>query len=95
MGWMTGVRFPVRPGDFSLRHRVQIVCGVHPASYAVGVGDRFVGLEADYLPPPSAEFKSMWSCISTPPYVLMMRCFDGAQGLLYLTFICRRLEHSA
>jgi hypothetical protein len=35
---MIGVRIPARAGNFSLRHRVQIGSGAHPASYPVGTG---------------------------------------------------------
>jgi len=37
----TGVRFPARIGNFSLRHRVQTGSGAHPASYITGTGCSF------------------------------------------------------
>jgi len=35
---MTGVRFPLGTGMFSLHLRVQISSGVHPASYPMATG---------------------------------------------------------
>jgi hypothetical protein len=43
---MIGVRFPAGTGNFSLRHRVQIGCGVHPTSYPMGTGGSFLGGKA-------------------------------------------------
>jgi hypothetical protein len=40
-GWMIGVRFPVRAGNFSLRHHIQTGTGTHPASYPIGTGGFF------------------------------------------------------
>jgi hypothetical protein len=33
-----------------------------------------VGQEADHSCPSGAEVKNIWSCVSTPPYVLMEQC---------------------
>jgi len=38
---MTGVRFLVGSGNFSLRHHVQTGSGAHPSSYAMGTGVSF------------------------------------------------------
>jgi len=43
MDLTAGVRFPVRAGYFSLRHRVQSVCGAHPASYPFDVRFSLLG----------------------------------------------------
>jgi len=43
MGWTIGVPFPAGPGNFSLRHLVQTVSGVHPALYPMGIGDKATG----------------------------------------------------
>jgi len=50
---MIGVRFPVRAGNFSLRHRVQTGSGAQPPSYqidtgALSLGVKQPGREADY-----------------------------------------------
>jgi hypothetical protein len=60
--WMIGVRFPAGTGNFSLRHRVQIGPGAHPASYPRGYWGSFLGVkrpgrETDHSPPSSAEVK--------------------------------------
>jgi hypothetical protein len=66
-----------RPGlrCFSLRYSVQTGSGAHPAlSQLVPRVSPWVkrpGREADHSPPPSAEVKNAWRCISTPPYVFM------------------------
>jgi hypothetical protein len=36
-----------------------------------GPGIKRPGLEADYLPPTSAEANQTWICTSTPPYAFM------------------------
>jgi hypothetical protein len=38
---MVGVRFPARPGNFSLRHHVHTSSGNYPASYPMGTGGSF------------------------------------------------------
>jgi hypothetical protein len=43
---MFGVRFPVRAGNFSLRHYVQTGSGAHPASYPMGTEGSFHGGKA-------------------------------------------------
>jgi hypothetical protein len=48
-GWMIGVRFPTRAGNFSLRHRLQTDSGAH----TVKRPER----EADHSLPSSAEVK--------------------------------------
>jgi hypothetical protein len=40
------VRFPARPGNFSLHHRLQNGSGAHPASYPVGNRGSFPGGKA-------------------------------------------------
>jgi hypothetical protein len=44
-GW-SGVRVPVRDGNFSLHHRVQSSSGAHPASYPMDIKDSFPGGKA-------------------------------------------------
>jgi hypothetical protein len=39
---------------------------------ALSQGVKYLGLEDDYSPPPSAEVKNVWHYTSTPPYVLMV-----------------------
>jgi hypothetical protein len=39
-------RFPAGAGNFSLHHRVQNVCGAHPASYLMGTMGSFPGCKA-------------------------------------------------
>jgi hypothetical protein len=63
---MIGVRFPVGPGNFSLRHRVQTGSGVHPASYPMGTGAlslgvKWPGREADHSAPSSVKVKNAYS----------------------------------
>jgi hypothetical protein len=38
---VSGVRFPVGAGNFSLLHRVQAGSGTHPASYSKCIGSSF------------------------------------------------------
>jgi hypothetical protein len=69
---MIGVRFSAGAGNFSLRHRVEIVSRAHPASYPVGTGGSFsggkaAGREADHSLPSSAGIKNAWSYTSTSP----------------------------
>jgi hypothetical protein len=57
-----GVRFPVRTGNFSLRHHIQTGSGAHPASYewvpgVLSLGVKRPGREANQSPPSSAEVK--------------------------------------
>jgi hypothetical protein len=57
---------------YSLLHHVQTGSGAHPASYSVGTGGSFLGInrpgrEADHSSPPSAEVKNSWCYTSTPP----------------------------
>jgi hypothetical protein len=42
----SGVRVPVRTGNFSPHHRVQTDCEAHPAFYPLGTGDSFPGSKA-------------------------------------------------
>jgi hypothetical protein len=70
-GWTTEVPFPAGTGTFSLRHRVDIGSGAHPAFYPVGYrcpSPRIkpLGREADYSLPSNAEVKNAWSYTSTP-----------------------------
>jgi hypothetical protein len=53
--------------------------GAHPASYPVGTGVfspevKWLGHEADHLPPSSAKVKNAWSYTSIPPYFFMGWC---------------------
>jgi hypothetical protein len=42
----SGVRVPAGAGNFSLHHRFQIGCGVHPASCPMGTRGSFRGVKA-------------------------------------------------
>jgi len=42
---LTGVRFPVGAGNFSLRHHVQTGSAAHPLSYRMGNGVSFYGVK--------------------------------------------------
>jgi hypothetical protein len=42
---MMEVQIPVGAANFSLRHRVQIGSGAHPASYPVGIGAFSLGVK--------------------------------------------------
>jgi hypothetical protein len=70
-GLKTGVRFAAGDENFSLRHCVLTGSGAHPASYPMGTGVfspevKRPGREADLSPPPSAEVKNAWNCMSAP-----------------------------
>jgi len=39
--WTTGVQFPAGAGIFSLRHRVHICFGSHPAAYPMGTASSY------------------------------------------------------
>jgi hypothetical protein len=66
------VRFPAGAGNSSLHHRVQTGSGAHPASYPMGTGGSFPGINGRglkltthlHLVPRSKE---EWSYTSTPP----------------------------
>jgi len=65
----------VRGNDvmFSLYHRIQTGCEVHPASYQMANGDpglKWSELEAEHSLPPSAEVKNAWGYTSTPQYFI-------------------------
>jgi hypothetical protein len=70
-----GVQYPAGAmmEFFSLRHRIQIVSGVHLSSYPVetwGGGVLYLrvkrpGHEADHSPPSSADVKNAWNYTST------------------------------
>jgi len=68
---------PRRGSDiFSLRHPVQTSSGAHPASYpqvlgTLSLGVKWPGHEANHSLPSSAEVKTVWSCTTTPHYVLI------------------------
>jgi hypothetical protein len=75
--WGSRVRFPAGAGNFPFHHHVQNGSGAHPASNPMGTRVSFHGvkrpwLEADHLPPSSAEVKE---CVelylyspNTPPW---------------------------
>jgi len=46
MGWMTGVRFLVGAGIFSLCYHIQTSSEAHPASYPMSAKGSFPGGEA-------------------------------------------------
>jgi hypothetical protein len=59
-------------GIFSLRHRVQIGSGAHPASHPMGTEGPSPGVkrpvcEAGLSPPSDAKVKNEWRDTSTPP----------------------------
>jgi len=58
--------------DFSHLYRVQISFGAHPTCYPMCTGGsypgvKWIGREADYSPPSSAEVNA-WSCTSTKTF---------------------------
>jgi hypothetical protein len=66
------------PWYFSLRHRVQIGSGIHPASYptytgggGVSPGIKQPDHEHNHSPPSSVEVKNAWSLTSIPPNAFM------------------------
>jgi len=87
MGWtirIWGVRFPVGGGDFSLRRCVQTGFGAHPTSYpgALSLRVKWLGCEADHLPPSSVEVKNAWRYNSTPQYIFIACCLVKPKGQL-------------
>jgi hypothetical protein len=71
---MVGVRFPARPGNFSLHHSVQTGSRVHLTSYPMGTRGG-PGREADHLPPFSAEVKE---CVEVYLHSPIMSSWRGA-----------------
>jgi hypothetical protein len=60
-----------------------------PASYAVdtgavSVGVKWLGHEADHLPPSYAEVKNAWGYTNTPPYVFIAWCLIITQGYIFV-----------
>jgi hypothetical protein len=94
-GWL-GVRVPAGAGNFSLYHSVQTGSGPPLASYQMGTGGSFPGVnwpgrEADLSPPSSAEVKNAWNYSSTPPirlHVMVLSCKKSTGAtLLYFTLL--------
>lgn len=54
--------------------------GTHPASYAMGLGVKQLGLETDHSP--VADMKNEWICISNPP-ILLLACMGQHYFLPY------------
>jgi hypothetical protein len=63
----------------------------HPASYPMGtwalsLGVKRPGREADHSPPSSAEVKNAWSYTSIPQYVFMAWCLVKHRDVFTFTF---------
>jgi hypothetical protein len=56
------------------------------------VGVKRPGLEADHLPPSSAEIRNAWSYTSTLHYVFMARCLVKHRDNFTFTFVLQELE---
>jgi len=54
--------------------------GTHPATFALGLGVKHPGLEADHSP--VADMKDEWICISNPP-ILLLACTEQHYFLPY------------
>jgi hypothetical protein len=52
----------------------------------LSLGVKWLGREADYSPPSSAEVKNAWSCTSTPQYVFMVWCLVKCRDNFTFTF---------
>jgi hypothetical protein len=71
---------PLMEGEWIyLGDHVETVARTHPASYPMGTGHlsqkvKWLGREADHLPPSNAEDKSVWSYTYTPSFVFMAWC---------------------
>jgi hypothetical protein len=55
--------------------------------WAISLGVKRPGSEADHSPPPSAEVKNAWSYTSTPQYVLMAWCLVKQKDKFTFTLI--------
>jgi len=74
----------VKAGTSSLRHRIQIGFGAHPASYPMGARVKRPAREADRSPLSRAEVKNAWSYTSNLPVRFHGVVIRSAQGQLYL-----------
>jgi hypothetical protein len=81
MGWTTGLQFSAgakmgiflfatmsRPGLGPTQTPIQCVSGILIPEV------KWLGHEADHLPPSSSEIKNVWSYTSTPQYAFMAWC---------------------
>jgi len=76
---------------FTRRHRVQICCRAHPASYPAGTvgsypGVKRLGREAFHSPTPNAEVKNTWSYTFAHPYVFLAWCLFKHKDNFTFTF---------
>jgi len=63
------VHFLARTKVYLFTSASRLAPGTHPASYAMGLGIKQLGLEADNSP--FADVKNEWICISDPPILLL------------------------
>jgi hypothetical protein len=68
-------RIPEGARGFCVPQNIRTVSGAHPASYSVGTGFFFLGVnrpwrEVDHSPPSTAELKNEWSHTSAPTVCL-------------------------
>jgi hypothetical protein len=95
LGIMHGLTFPSFLPSFlifSLHHCVQTDSGSYPASYPAGSrnflrGVKRPGREANHSHPYSAEVKTEWSYISTPPYIFMVASIPRISSWMKFWFV--------
>jgi len=95
-GWLTGVRFPAGPRNFSACHRFQTSSGVYPAIYRVGRRGSFRGGKAAGAwswpsPPSSAEVKNAVHCPTS--FHWRSAYLSTGWALPYLTLPYRTLSY--
>jgi hypothetical protein len=76
---------PDRVIGFSLFQHIHIGSGAHAASYSMSTGDLFLGVkwlghEAYYSTPSTAEVTNVWSYTSTPSYIFITWCLIKHRG---------------
>jgi hypothetical protein len=66
------VQVPAGAGNFSLHHHAKTGSGTNPASYpwALSLGAKWLGCEAEDSTVSSTKVKNMWSYTSTPQLFL-------------------------
>jgi len=94
---MTGVPFLAGTENFSFCYYVQTRSGEHPTSCLVDGGVSCPGgvaivCKADRSPTPSADVKSAWNYIPTPPYIFMAWCFVKYRIHLHVWYLVKHRD---
>lgn len=92
-----GNKFWQEQDIFTVVQKIQIDCGVDPASYSMGTSRHFPvvkrpGHEGEHSTPSSANVNNKWCYISTPPTCLCGMYRDNCTFTIYCSRIWRSLS---